>query len=52
MFITILEIWKYGSVIEDIKIILQCNKNDIRSYVTSIHYLKSLMIKLTDMLPS
>ena len=47
MVISILEIWKYGPVIEDMKIILQGNNNDIRSYVTSTHYFKSLMTQLT-----
>ena len=47
MVVIILEIWKYGPVIEDMKIILQENNNDIRSYVTSTHYFKRLMTQLT-----
>ena len=47
MVLIVLEIWKYGPEIEDMKIILQGNNNDIRSYVTSTHYVKSLMTQLT-----
>ena len=47
MVITILEIWKYGPIFEDMKIILQGDNNGIRSYVTSTHYFKSLMTELT-----
>ena len=47
MVITILEIWKYEPIIEDMKIILQGDNNDIMSYVTSTHYFKSSMTQLT-----
>ena len=43
----ILEIWKYGQVIEDMKIILEENNNGVRSYVTSTHYYKIVMTQLT-----
>ena len=43
MVITILKIRKYGPVLEDMKIIIQGNNNDIRSLVSSTHYYKSLM---------
>ena len=47
MIIIILEIWKYGQVIEDMKIILEENNNGVRSYVTSTYYFKRLMTQLT-----
>ena len=47
MVITILKIRRYGAVLEDMKIIIQENNNDIRSYVTSTHYFKGLMTQLT-----
>ena len=43
----ILEIWKYGPVIEDMQIIFQGNNNAIRIYVTSTYYFKRLMTKLS-----
>ena len=47
MVIIILEIRKYGSIVKDMKIILQESNNDIMSYVASKHYFKSLMTQLT-----
>ena len=47
MVITILKIRKYGPVLEYMKIIIQGNNNDIRSYVTSTHKFMSLMTQFT-----